>query len=245
MGGPGGRGFDDSSTECTVSQSPDSQTFLSMRCKGRPSPTQSDKCKLEPVQPQPHASPAIGRSSLARQASATPRHPGPTRATPLPRSQSRYLHFRMHPFGFMRCTAANRTMPSRMLPEITSDARVEDGKSEGGRKRRLALQGVGFCCTVAGVLLSSSVHAEVPHPWVPVVARMRRRPIRGDCVWGGGTRGRPSLATTELDARSLSKTPPAVLPSPLLTRGLQACIRAEIRPLAACTPPSRNPVCNF
>ncbi len=182
----------------------------------------------------------MGANSLDRQASATPRHPGPTRATPLPRSQSRYLHFRMHPSSFMRCTAANRTMASRMLPEIISAPHLEDGESEGGRKRPLTLQGVEICYGIARVP-SSFVHAEVPHPWAPVVAGMRRRPIRGDCVWGGGTRGRPSLATTELDARSLSKTPPAVLPSPLLAGSGPASEQRFVRSLPAPLPPEIQP----
>lgn len=209
-------------------------------CKGRPSPTQSDICQLVPVQPQPHTwlgngRKLIGQTSISH-ASSSWTHPGHP-ITQIPESVPALPDASLQFHALHRCQSNNGIQDA---PRNHFCSSLEDGESEGGRKRPLTLQGVEICYGIARVP-SSFVHAEVPHPWAPVVAGMRRRPIRGDCVWGGGTRGRPSLATTELDARSLSKTPPAVLPSPLLAGSGPASEQRFVRSLPAPLPPEIQP----
>ncbi len=64
----------------------------------------------------------------------------------------RYLHLRMHPFSFMRCTATNWTGASGMLPEtiagpLTKTGRWRECEEEDAKPstRRWALARVEFC----------------------------------------------------------------------------------------------------
>ena len=216
---------------------------------GRPSPTQSDKWKANgsaSATGMGWPGWAMDGTSLAEQASATPRHPQPTHprhavpsdvnaSVPAPPDASIQFHA-LHCYQLDRGVRDAPRNHRRSSHQDRTVARVR----RGGRQTLHKTLGVGAC----RILLKSCCTPAVLSRYLGAPCACGRSNEAETDPWRlrlGRRDPRPAPIGQVRAGRAFSsKTPPAVLPSPPLTCGLPTGCRREIRPLVACTPPFRR-----